>query len=199
MFLGGWLSTILLASSSSNSKYNFQDLSLQIALESYEEAEKFFSEGKYNDACASYLNGIMVGRSSVQKLIETENSERQQAKEATDDPDLALDWLISSYLQCARGRIEMKDWEKARADAWAACSYSQNTNMEALECMLSICENTDDQLGQMQTLKSILAVLSTAGDKENMMSATIESYSVEDLENKIKAIDGELMKKMRGK
>jgi hypothetical protein len=185
MYSLGRLSALLLSLSG---KYDFKDLSLQIALESYEEGNSLCLEEKYRTACNAYMNGILVGRKSVQRLVENYSSDGDKE----DDPEAALDWLVSSYLKCAKARMEMKDWQTARADAWAACSYTQNTNLEALTCMLSICEATNDQLGQIQTLKSILPLVSAAPSSE------LAGFSKLDLEQKIGVLDDELMRKMRG-
>lgn len=147
----GKLSALLLAS-----KFSFQNEKLQNAARLYDEAEELASNGEWDEACAVYMQGIFMGRKIVQNLLQDDSNCNN---DNSDEAQLALDWMVSSYLECSRARIKMEDWEKARSDAWAACSYSDNKNLEVLLCMLHVCESTDDLFGELQTLKSIQTLL----------------------------------------
>jgi hypothetical protein len=159
MFGFGTISSALLAASSSSSgtkNYSFQDERLQGALELYKEGQQLSIEGNYEEACDVFMLGIFSGRKTVQSLLENTTTGESSRGDDDDDPQIALDWMVSSYLACAEAHIQIGDWQTARADAWAACTYSQNSNRQALQMMLTVCEKTDDALGQHSALKSIL-------------------------------------------
>jgi hypothetical protein len=199
LLVGVRLSTLLFAGVSSSSggkdySYSFQDEKLKGALELYQEAKELANIGEYQEACDVYMLGIFMGRKTVQSLCENRND---NSGRDDDDPQQALDWLVSSYLACSKARIQMGDWNKARGDAWAACSYSQNTNLEALECMLTVCENTDDDgLGELQTLKSIQQVLLSSSAEATIDDKEI-IFKVKDIQQRIAMLEEELERKFK--
>ena len=130
--------------------YSFQNSNLQMAVDICKDARELASAGKQKEACDEFMSGIVIGRPIVQRLQESASKTTSE-----DDPTLALDWLVSSYVELCRSRGE--DWVSARKDAWAACMYSMYNDMEALDCMLTVCRNTDDLIGEIQTLRQILA------------------------------------------
>ena len=171
--------------SSPYKEYSFPNQpKLQNAIDMYKEGYQELQNGKYNDACDTFMTGIFMGRSTVQNLLLNEEDNHEEEKDNTSQ--VALDWLISSYILCCCARIANNDYTKARADAWAACSYSQgssgmvyinpNTTLQALLCMLVVCENSDDTIGELQTLKSIKPLLVDAdsdNDGEKQQQATL--------------------------
>jgi hypothetical protein len=181
MFGFGTVSAALLAaaaasSSSGTNKYSFQDERLQGALELYKEGQQLTVEGNYQEACDVFMLGIFMGRKTVQSLLQQGG---QDDGSSEDDPQLALDWMISSYLACAEAHIQIGDWQTARADAWAACTYSQNSNRQALEIMLTVCEKTDDALGQFSALKSILELSESTIEADEMIQQRITALEEE--------------------
>lgn len=76
-------------------------------------------------------------------------------------------------------------WGTARSDAWAACSFSNNENVDALLCMLIVCELQEDTMGELQTLKSIenwmkgrdMEVLERSLNKGNSEMLTLDIMS----------------------
>lgn len=134
-------------------RFIFEDDRLQQAADCLQEGQEMAIRGEYQEARDTIMAGVFSGRKIVEKL--------QQMKEdqAPEVSSKALEWLISSYICCSKARIEMCDWDKARSDAWAACTFSQNTNVDALDCMLQVCEKTSDLFGQLTTLKSMEKVL----------------------------------------
>ena len=190
--------------------YNFQNPRLQGAIEMYNEGLNLFQNGNYDDAIDTFMTGIFSGRSTVQKLVEEEQHEQQESNKDdsdndVDNPQEALDWLVTSYIMCCRSRIlKDGDYTKARADAWAACSYSQNMNLGALTMMLVVCENTDDKIGELQTLKTIkqtilddtmeLSLPSVAVTKEEKFTSA-SLASIEKLQERIQELDDELFPK----
>jgi hypothetical protein len=181
MFSLGRLSTCLLAFSG---KYSFQDERLKGALELCEEAQQLANDGKYRDACDTYMQGIFMGRKSVQRLQENNDDDDDD-----DDPTEALDWLVSSHAACGEARIRLGDWQTARSDLWAACTYSQNTNLQSLKSMLTVCKNTDDSFGELRTLNSIRDLLSFSQTKDEM--------SIDELQQRIAALEEELERKSK--
>ena len=144
---GVWIYAL---SSPSYQDFSFQDARLQLALEFYKEGQQSLVEEKYRDACDAFMTGVFSGRRVVEEL---------QASGANEESATAMSWLITSYMECAKARMKLGDWQTARSDAWAACMFSQNQNLDALKCMLTVCENTNDLFGQLSTLKAILPLL----------------------------------------
>ena len=146
----------------------------------FDEATSLIDQKEYKGACDVCMQGIFTGRKIVQQIMENQNEEE-------DDPRLAMDWIVQSYLACGKARIELEDWNTARSDAWAACTYSQNENIETLECMLNVCENTNDTLGELQTLKLILEILEGDTTLKEQSSMTLQ-----DVQDRISALDDKL-------
>lgn len=149
-----------------------------------QEATELVSQGEYEEGCDVYMQGIFLGRKVVQSLMEQDSSETDG-----DDPQLALDWIVESYLACSKARIELGEWNTARSDAWAACSYSENKNLEALVCMLKVCEK-DDPMGELRTLKLIDQLISS--DEQNMNTGIIDG---EEVLRRIQSLEEELERK----
>lgn len=171
---------ILFASTSNtpSKTFSFQNERLENAAQLFPEATLLLKQEKYKESCDLYMQGIFLGRKVVQEL-------QQEQNDSMDDPKLALDWMIESYIQCSKARIAMGDINTARSDAWAACSFSNNENVDALLCMLTVCELQEDTMGQLQTLKSIekwmkdrdMEELERSLDKENSETLTLEIIS----------------------
>lgn len=179
---------------SPNHKFAFQDARLQMAVDIFYEAQDLVTDGKHKEACEEFMSGISIGRSIVQRLQDTQDGQKN-----TDSPESALDWLVLSYISMFRARVEIGDWETARADAWAACNYSMYMNIEALYCMLSVCQNTDDKIGELQTLKSILAA-STVSNSSRTKDSNVDSegdgtnqMTIEEVHDRIRFLEGELL------
>ena len=182
----GKLSALFFAASCDNNNYSFRDEKLKGALSYYQEAQELAVQGEYQEACEVYMLGIFMGRKSVQRLLEEEESK---------EGEHALDWLVSSYMACCQARIHLEDWNAARSDAWAACSYSQSQNLKALECMLMVCEKTDDCLGELQTLKSIQQLILQTSSMEDTVPNT--KFHAEDIEQRIGNLETELERKYK--
>jgi len=192
-FIIGNLSALLFAAPSS--KYSFQNERLQNAAQLYDEGQELTNKGEFKEACDVYMQGIFLGRKIVQGLLE--DNQDQDTGDDTDDAELALDWVVSSYVACSKARIELGDWNTARSDAWAACTYSNNKNLEALNCMVAVCENTNDLMGQLQTLKLIYQLISSSSSDVNVVTTGLsrEQLSVEDVQYRISNIETQLEQK----
>ena len=108
---------------------------------------------------------------------------------------LALDWLVASYLLCAEGHMELGDWQRARSDAWAACMYSQNTNLSALKTMLRVCEHGKDLIGQLSTLKSIEGVLAQNQWNNDGGDTMTNEFTAASIHERIETVEAQLQKK----
>ncbi len=172
-------------SSQGSIDYSFQDTRLQGALDFYKEGQQLVQEANYSEACNAFMSGIFSGRKTVEKLQESPNE---------DESVKALEWLVSSYIQCAEARIKLEDWQKARSDSRAACLYSQNVDLRALLCMLSVCENTNDLLGQLSTLKSIRPLLESEDEIECVLGVDL---SLEDVKERIDRVEKMLEEKFK--
>lgn len=189
--LGIWFFAAAAENSSSygnNNKYSFQDSRLRLAVEICHDAKQLPSP---KDACDEFMSGIVIGRSIVQKLQENK-LQGNDIDDNDDDPDLALDWLVSCYIELFNSRVKLNDWETARKDAWAACMYSMYTNIEALECMLTVCTNTNDSIGELQTLKQILAAYSTTTTSSGSGGGTSTTMTLEEIEKRIQVLEKDL-------
>ena len=155
--VGLWIYAL---STPSSQEYSFRDARLQIALEFYREGQQLLVEEKYRDASDALMSGVFAGRRVVEELHAS----------SSEESATAMSWLVTSYIECAKARMKLGDWQTARSDAWAACMFSQNQNLPALQCMLTVCQNTDDLFGQLSTLKAILPLL--AGTKETGSALT---------------------------
>jgi hypothetical protein len=187
MFGFHFLGICLLAASPND--FEFQDSRLQMAVDVNRDAQQLVTDGKHKEACQEFMSGISIGRTAVQRLQERHGEGESDA----DNPELALDWLVSSYISLFRARVEVGDWEKARADAWAACSYSLYKNLEALYCMLSVCENTEDKIGELQTLKSIISASSSI--QESYSDGDANRMSTDEVHERIRLLEKELESK----
>jgi hypothetical protein len=192
-FIFGNLSALLFAAPSS--KYSFNNERLQNAAQLYDEAQELTNKGEIREACAVYMQGIFMGRKIVQGLLE--DNPDQDTGDDTDDAGLALDWMVSSYVACCKARIELGDWNTARSDAWAACTYSNYKNLEALNCMVDVCENTNDLMGELQALKMIYQLISSSSSDVNVETAKLsrEQLSVEDVQFRMSNIEEQLEQK----
>jgi hypothetical protein len=189
MFGFQFLAICSLAASPNN--FAFQDSRLQMAVDVYRDAQQLVTDGKHKEACQEFMSGIFIGRTAVKQLQEQE--QHGEGDSDADKPELALDWLVSSYISLFRARVIVGDWEKARADAWAACSYSLYTNLEALYCMLSVCENTEDKIGELQTLKSIISASSSVQESDSDGEAN--RMSIDEIHERIRRLEAELESK----
>ncbi|CAJ1945917.1 unnamed protein product [Cylindrotheca closterium] len=189
----------------------FQDSTLQMAVEIYNEAQALAKDGNHRKACEEYASGLFIGRKVVQKLQEAaldENSSitAEEEEEEEDDPRLALEWLIATYLAMFQSRVALGDWNKARADAWAACNYAQYSpngslggdgmdarsfqlELTVLSAMWTVCQNTNDKINEWQTLQSIQQLLKLPFPQSKVGSIGITREQVED---RLKVLKDEL-------
>ena len=98
------LSTLLLASSSSK-PFSFQNERLQNAVNLFYEAEPLIQEDP-KEAAYLMMQGILSGRKIVQQLVEEEDG---------DDAQLAMEWIVASYLRCSEARLLLQDYDTARS------------------------------------------------------------------------------------
>ena len=170
----------------------FQNERLQKAVTLYEEANELSSQKQLEDASYCYMQGIFLGRKAVQELVQNQESKQRDGGGCEDDdPQLALEWMVASYLSCSKIHIELEDWNTARSDAWAACSYSQNENLEALECMLTVCQQTNDMFNELQTLNLILQLLRSGGDT----SVVANKFTLDNVQEQIMEVEEKLEEK----
>jgi hypothetical protein len=132
----------------------FVDFPLQMAFDIVEEANELASQKEYEQASKTYREGLHLGRSRVLKLQDEDPSTNK------DDFTLAFDWLVASYCASSACQLQAGNLNGARSDAWAACVFTQNTNIQALQAMLKVCQESTDKFGELSTLKSILALSS---------------------------------------
>lgn len=136
------------------------------------EANAFVERGQYNDAIPLYEQAINMGRKPALALYEEQQADSMTSTSESTSTS-TLEWLIQLYCSSCRARLQVDDVQGARGEAWAACVFSKNQNIDCLECMLQVCEATGDALGQLQALQQILELTagtnpSTDGDEEQV-------------------------------
>jgi hypothetical protein len=166
MFFLGPITAILLAASGNDK--SFLELRLSMSYDYETEAKEFVEKGQYKDAVPLYAQAIDMGRKPALALHEEQQQGETTTSKSTSSS--SLEWLLQLYCSSCRTRLKVDDVQGARGEAWAACVFSQNKNVDCLQCMLQVCEASGDALGQMQTLQQLLELTttrtSTAGDDE---------------------------------
>lgn len=168
----------------------FENARLQEAVKVYEEARKSAAQGAHATACEDFSYGIMVGRPVVLEL-QASRSETED-EQVLETSQKALDWLIASYLFCGRSRMALEEWDMARKDFWAASMYSQNQDLIALQSMYELCVATEDDLGQLTSLKSLERLLRTEDLTPNPPVLQQEPPTLEDVQEKIQVLEAKL-------
>ncbi|KAL3933404.1 MAG: hypothetical protein SGBAC_010417 [Bacillariaceae sp.] len=189
----------------------FHDANLQMAVDIFNEAKALRNDGNHKEACEEYQSAIMIGRKVVQKRQENaadDDDYDDSSAASADDPRLALEWLICSYLAMFQSRVKLGDWSKARADAWAACNYAQYSpngslggdGMDAksfrleqmvLSAMWMVCQNTGDKLNEWQTLQSLKRLLKLPFP-EKVVNNDNDGITRKQVEERIKELQDEL-------
>lgn len=155
--------------------FRFRNEVLQTALKAFHKGNELVQRGDFKAATSHFQQGIIMGRPVVlqlqQKLEEQQQQQsqkpsssyslknrpwKQQLPSITEDdnPYLALEWLAQSYVASSQAHIRLGDLDAARRDAWGACLLTSH-NKAALQCMLHICQSTDDAIGELSTLKML--------------------------------------------
>jgi hypothetical protein len=145
----------------------FVDFQLNMAFDIVEEAEELAFRKEHEQASITYREGLHLARPRVLKLQDEDASANE------DDFTVAFDWLVSSYCASSACQLEAGNLNGARSDAWAACVFTQNTNNQALQAMLQVCQASTDKIGELTTLKSILALSSSSRDTTSPMDKRI--------------------------
>jgi hypothetical protein len=58
------------------------------------------------------MQGIFLGQKAVQELVQNQESKQRDGGGCEDDdPQLALEWMVASYLSCSKIHIELEDWK----------------------------------------------------------------------------------------
>jgi hypothetical protein len=69
----------------------------------------------------------------------------------------ALKWLIGVSCDSALLNLkQLEDIDSARADAWAACLFSQYRLRRPIECMIQVCRQGNDLFGEFQACQQML-------------------------------------------
>jgi hypothetical protein len=142
--------------------FRFRNEVLQVALKAFHKGNELAQQGDYKAAASFLRQGIYMGRPIVLEL--QQHQRRQEAVQVAveDDEDnahLALEWLAQSYVASSQAHLKLGDIDAARADAWGACLVSNNQSRAGLECMLQVCSETGDSIGELSSLKMLLSVV----------------------------------------
>lgn len=135
----------------------FRSEVLQSALQSFHKGNELAQEGKYTKAARQFQRGIFLGRPVVLQLQDQQQQFGSSAHSSIqDNPHLALEWLIQTYVASSQANMQLGDLEAARRDAWGACLLSHN-NQAALQCMIEVCQLQKDKIGELSSLKMFLS------------------------------------------
>ena len=188
----------------------FSNDKLKLALQSFHQGNELAQEGKYKQATRHFQRGIFLGRPTVIKLQEQhrqlQTGTDSKDNKIIDNPHLALEWLLQTYLASARSNIHMGDYEAARRDAWGACLLL-HSSQAALACMIEVCQLQHDKIGELSSLRMLLSAVyvqqqedrasssysfldSSAGDDDNVGIET--KWNLQELETRIAQLQTEL-------
>lgn len=125
-------------------------LRLEMSYEATDEARGLVANQKYTEASQAYADALNLGRKSAlawQEIPEDDTEHRSRA----------LQWLVDVFCESCRLNLDHLDnVATARADAWAACMFSQYQWMEPLLCMKQVCAQDEDWIGELQMCQSLL-------------------------------------------
>lgn len=174
--------------SPTNLEFSFENTRLQEAVQVYRDAQTSASDGDHATACEDFAYSILLGRKIVLELQanQTKSSEANESMEPT--AHAALKWLVSCYVSSGRSRMAREEWEMARKDFWAAGMYSQNQDVGALQAMYDLCLVTDDDFGQLTSLKALEGCL-IDGDTGLLEVDEEATTTLEDVQQKLKELD----------
>lgn len=148
MRLFGALTSFLL---STNGNVDQLKQRLQFGYDAADEARNFLAEEQYKEAAQSFADAFNLGRKPALAL--------QELDYASDLQQESLQWLIDVCCESSLLHLDhLKDADSARADAWAACVFSQYQSRKPLECMMKVCQEGEDLFGEFQTCQQMLSL-----------------------------------------
>ena len=155
----GTVVSVSLAASSVN--VDQLKLRLQMGYDGTEEARGLVAQEKYAQASRTYADALNLGRKSAlawqEIMIPSSEDDDNNNTENDQDRQQALQWLVEVFCESCRLNMDhLGDLATARADAWAACMFSQYQWRQPLECMKQVCERDEDWLGELQMCQSLL-------------------------------------------
>ena len=154
-------------------------LRLEMSYEATDEARGLVADQKYTEASHAYADALNLGRKSALAF--------QEIPEDTDHRSQALQWLVDVFCESCRLNLDHLDnVATARADAWAACMFSQYQLMAPLMCMKQVCAQDEDWIGELQMCQSLLKL----PPEESPQAAEREQIS-----NRLKELDQLLSQK----
>ena len=154
-------------------------LRLEMSYEATDEARGLVVDQKYTEASQAYADALNLGRKSALVF--------QELPEDTEDRSQALQWLVDVFCESCRLNLDhLENVATARADAWAACMFSQYQTMEPLMCMKRVCARDEDWIGELQMCQSLLKL----PQEESPQKAEREQIS-----NRLKELDQLLSQK----
>jgi len=125
------------------------------------EADEFLNGGQYKKAIPLYDEAISIGRKPALALHQQQ--QQQQQEEDGDDGATTqqtsteeLKWIIRLYCNSANAHLQTNDLNGARRSAWAACVYSQNSDLTSMTLFADVCHASGDVMNQVQAVKRIL-------------------------------------------
>ena len=127
---------------------------LQMGYDATAEARQAMEQQDYTTAAASLTDALNLGRKPALALHEIMSNDSDNK---IDNDGEALTWLVDVCCSLAELNLHhLNNAMQARADAWAACLFSEYTQRRPLELMKAVCVQQEDLLGELQACKQLL-------------------------------------------
>jgi len=137
-------------------------LRLQMGYDATKDARSMISAAKYEDASRSYADALNFGRKPALALQELQSipdvdSCSVSVEQFEAERHQAMKWLVDVFCEsCQLHLNHLDDPAAARANAWAACIFSQYQARQPLVLMKQVCQQDQDLLGEMQMCQALI-------------------------------------------
>lgn len=123
----------------------------------YIQANAAYKSKQYESAVELYEEAIQNGRKPAMALQEAREQYSTQDKNALEEGyPQSLDWIVTTFRNSCKSRLELGDIDGARRDAFAATVFSQNNDAESHECLAEVCKASKDTIGEYQAVKAAI-------------------------------------------
>ena len=124
---------------------------------SYIKANEAYEARQYQLAVELYEEALQNGRKPAMALQEAREKYSIVGEMAADgNYPMSLDWIVQTFRNSCRSRLELSDVDGARRDAFAATVFSKNNDAASHECLADVCSQTGDAIGEYQAVKAAI-------------------------------------------
>lgn len=123
----------------------------------YTEANIAFESKQYELAMELYEEAIQNGRKPAIALQEArEKYTTEDNKESTEGYPDSIDWVVTTFRNSCKCKLELGDIDGARRDAFAATVFSKNNDAASHVCLADVCKESGDTIGEYQAVKAAI-------------------------------------------